>query len=193
MSSDLQVQLINAIQDDESRIIRAILALGVDLTENIDYAPLTLAAMHCSKKIFFYLLLSGADLFSYIPRRNNTPLSPLGWLVTGERKDIFRILFKLGYLSVDKHYNYLERALAEQKEKEISKVMRKFFINHGFQGYNFMPTYACAVYDYEDEPLECVDVSVFLPYIEKKKKIRREPSPTPRRQTRSFGSSNLLK
>lgn len=193
MVSALQTQLINAIQDDERHIIMSILTLGIDLTQTEDYAPLALAAIHSSKKVFFALLLSGADLFAYTPRQGNSPLSPLSWLVTGERKDIFRILFKLGYLDVHKHHNHLERALAEQEEKEISRAMRRFFINHGFQGSSFMPAYACAVYDYEDEPMECADVSVFQPYIEKKKKIRIDHNPTPRRQTRSFGSSNLLK
>jgi hypothetical protein len=179
----LKVTLINAIQEDDTRVVKATLALGVDLTQTDDYAPLAVAAMHCSKKIFFMLLLAGADLFAYTPRRNNSPLSPIGWLITGERKDILRILFDLGYLSVDKHYNHIERALNEEKEN-IGRVMRTFFINRGFQGYSFMPAYACTVYNYEDEPMACEDVSVFLPYVEKKKKVQVRSPRIPRRSSR---------
>jgi len=190
MVSALQTQLINAIQDDERHIIMSILTLGIDLTQTEDYAPLALAAMHSSKKVFFALLLSGADLFAYTPRQGNSPLSPLSWLVTGERKDIFKVLFKLGYLDAHKHQQHLEQALSDREDKHVSKTMRKFFINYGFQGFSAIPAYACSFYNYEDEPMACSDESVFITYLEKKIKpvIVSRPS-----RTRSFGSSNLLK
>jgi hypothetical protein len=105
-------------------------------------------------------------------------------------KDIFKVLFKLGYLDAHKHQQHLEQALSDREIKHVSKTMRKFFINYGFQGFSAIPVYACSFYNYEDEPMACSDESVFITYLEKKIKpvIVSRPS-----RTRSFGSSNLLK
>jgi hypothetical protein len=187
---DLKVQFINAIQDDDVKTVKAILALGIDLTQNEDYAPLAIACIHSSKKIIFSLLYYGADLFAFTPRASGNPLCPLIWLITGERKDIFKILFKIGYLDPYKHSFYINSAL-EYTEKPIARYMSKFFVNRGVQCHSFIPSYAYDDIDYEEE-YEC-DNSVFLPYTEKKQKTRVPRPPRSPRSPRGFGSSTMIK
>jgi hypothetical protein len=188
---DLKVQFINAIQDDKVKTVKAILALGIDLTQTEDYAPLALACMHCRKEIIFSLLYYGADLFAFTPRASGSPLCPLIWLIIGERKDIFKILFKIGYLDPYKHGFYINAAL-EYTEKPIARYMSKFFVNRGVQCHSFIPSYAYDDIDYEEE-YEC-DNSVFLPYAEKKEiKMLRRSSRLARSPTPIFESSSMLK
>ena len=165
----LKVTLINAIQDDNVRTVKAILALGIDLTQTEDYAPLAVACMHSKKEIIFSLLYYGADLFAFTPRSSGNPISPLLWLITGERKGVFKILFEIGYLDPFKHGFHINMAL-DYTEKPIAQYMSKFFINRGVQCYNFIPSYAYDAINYEED-YEC-DNSVFQPYSEKKKKVQ---------------------
>jgi len=186
---DLKVQLINAIQDDDVKTVKAILTLGIDLTQTEDYAPLAVACMHSSKEIIFSLLYCGADLFAFTYRENREHISPLLWLIVSERKDIFKILFKVGYIDPYIHLLDIQMAL-KYTEKPIARFMSKYFVNKGVQCHSFIPSYAYDNINYETE----YDNSVFQPYTEKKQKIRvHRPSRSPRSPTPIFDSSTMIK
>jgi len=191
---DLKVQFINAIQDDDVKTVKAILVLGIDLTQNEDYAPLAVACMHSSNKIIFSLLYYGADLFAFTPRANGNPICPLIWLITGERKGVFKILFEVGYLDAHKHAFHINMAL-KYTEKPLARYMRKYFVNKGVQCSSFIPSYAYDDIDYEEEYE--YDTSMFLPYTKEKEiKILRRSSRlarSPRSPTPIFGSSTMIK
>jgi hypothetical protein len=188
---DLKVQLINAIQDDDVKTVKAILALGIDLTQTEDYAPLAVACMYSSKKIIFSLLYCGADLFAFTTRENREHISPLLWLIISERKDIFKILFEVGYL--DPHIHLLDIQMAlKHTDKSVARVMKKYFVNKGVQCSSFIPSYAYDDIDYEKE--YDYDTSVFQLYIgEKKQKTRVSRPPRSPRSPRVFGSSTMIK
>ena len=181
---DLKVQLINAIQDDDVKTVKAILALGIDLTQTEDYAPLYVACMGSTKEIIFSLLYCGADLFAFIHRENREHISPLLWLIIGERKDVFKILFETRYLDPYNHIFHIKNAL-KYTEKSIARVMGKYFVNRGVQLYNFLPSYA------REEDYEC-DYNVLEAYTEKKKKTKNYVIRSPR-SPRGFGSSTMIK
>ena len=186
---DLKVQLINAIQDDDVKTVKAILALGIDLTQTEDYAPLYVACMGSTKEIIFSLLYCGADLFAFTTRENREHISPLLWLILSERKDVFKILFEIGYLDPHLHLLDIQMAL-KHVDKSVARVMRKYFVNKGVQCRSFTPSYAYTGIDYEKE--YDYDTSVFQSYTEKKKKTKNYVIRSPR-SPRGFGSSTMIK
>jgi hypothetical protein len=145
--------------------------------------------MYSSKKIIFSLLYCGADLFAFTTRQNKEHISPLLWLIISERKDVFKILFEIGYLDPHLHLLDIQMAL-KHTDKSVARVMSKYFVNKGVQCHSFIPSYAYSVIDYEEE----YDTSVFQPYTEKKQKTRvPRPPRSPRSPTPIFGSSTMIK
>jgi len=188
---DLKVQLINAIQDNDDKTVKAVLALGIDLTQTEDYAPLAVACLYSNKEIIFSLLYYGADLFAFTTKENKENIGPLLWLIIGERKNILNILFKIGY--IDPHIHLLDIKMAlKYTENSVTRIMRKYFVNKGVQCSSFIPSYAYDDIDYEEEYE--YDTSMFLPYTEKKQKTRvPRPPRSPRSPTPIFGSSTMIK